>query len=163
MATQTVRALEIAFQPQYANESFEAASQTFKKGALLVYDSNGFLAEASADPTIVAGIALEAGHNYASATVSRKCQFMPLLPGTLVEGNWVPGATGNHTLFGTAINVRCGVIKRTTESDTPWAFDASETGTPALFRVVGFKDASADVNARVFAVIMATRSAWSGY
>ena len=46
----------------------------------------------------------------------------------------------------------------------PWVLDASDTNNmnTASFRVIGLKDASGDINARVYAVILASKSAWGG-
>src|SRR3990167_3099721 len=146
MATQTVRALSIAFESAYAFESLEGESQTYRIGAPLVW-SSGALIEASADPTNIVGLALEAGANVTGTANRVKRRYAPLLPGTIVEGNLVSGATGNHTVLGTAIGIVCSLIKRTTESDVPWAFDAADQVTAnASFRIVGFRDASADIN-----------------
>ena len=45
----------------------EAASQTFKKGALVALNASGYLAECGADPTAVCGVAAEDGHNGSAA------------------------------------------------------------------------------------------------
>lgn len=64
-------------------------------------------------------------------------------------------------LRGSAVGLVCGIIKRTAESLTPWAINANTvTANIACVRIIGMKDASGDVNGRVFAVVLASRSAW---
>jgi len=166
VATQTVRALEIAYEPLHQWENFEAAASTFRLGAVLSFDSSGRLTEASATAeTPLVGIATKAGSNTAaSGTTYSKCTYVPLLPGTIIEGNLVLGAAGNSTLIvASHVGLRVGLIKRTAESNVPWAFDASVTGTNlAHIRIIGVRDASGDVNARVYGIVLASHSFWGG-
>ena len=162
MATQTVGAIEVAFEPFYAWENLEANSSTFKIGALLTRNANGLMAEGGADVNMIYGVATRAGQNNTPSGGSYKTvSFTPVLPGTILEGNLVLAADGNLTLVGAShVGLRCGVIKRTTESDTPWAFDAGDT-TDVRVKVIGLKDASGDVNGRVYAVVLASYIGWA--
>lgn len=163
MATQTVRAMSVAFEPHYQWESFEANGQTYLRGALLAYNTIGELIEASADPQSIAGIATMPGQNTSGTANRKKVTFVPLIPSLIVEANIVASATTSHTILGTVVGRTFSVIKRTSETDVPWALDAGDTGgNNSSFRVVGMKDASGDVNARVYAVIIASKSAWGG-
>jgi len=163
MATQTVRALEIAFEPLYMWEGIEAESATHKKGAVLVF-TNGQVVEAGAAPTAIVGLAAADGLNKTGTANVKAVQFTPLLPGTIIEGNYVNGAAGvTQVASGVAIGKLATLIKRTAESDVPWAFDATNVLTAAAnVRIVGLKDASGDISARVYAVVLASRCAFTG-
>lgn len=161
MATQAVRALDIAVGPMFQWESLEGSAQTYKAGAVLVY-SSGLLIESSANPQKIVGLASRDGQNKTGTNNLKKTQFRPILPGTIVEGNIVGSATEVvYVLRGSAVGLVCGVIKRTAESATPWAINANTvTAANACVRIIGLKDASGDVNGRVYAVVLATKSAW---
>lgn len=162
MATQTIRALHIAFSP-YPNvwEAYEADGAAFSIGDVVVFTASGMIREmVETDPTSIAGLALRAGQNRTSGALV-KTQFAPLYPGTIVEGNLVTAATGDLTVRATGVGTLVGLIKRTTESDAPWAFDWNER-TNVQFRIVGLKDASGDVNARVYCVVLASTTAFGG-
>lgn len=164
MATQTVRAMSVAFEPHYQWESFEANGQTYRRGALLTYNTVGELIEASNDETNIAGIATMPGQNTTGTGSRKKVTFVPLTPAVIIEANIVASASTSHTILGTVVGHIFSIIKRTSETDVPWALDASDTDVNATgsFRVIGLKDASGDINARVYAVILASRSAWGG-
>lgn len=163
MATQTVRALTIAYSPFYAWEFNEAENATFKQGAVLVTTASGMVQEASTDPTNIVGLAHEDGHNKTTTASVAKVRVSPILPGVIVEGNLVSGAAGSLTVRGTAVGQLVSLIKRTAESDTPWAFDGSDVVTAnGSFRIIGLRDASGDVSARVYAVALASRCWWTG-
>lgn len=164
MATQPVRALEIAVGPLYSWESHEKPGETYKKGAVLVYDTTapGLLREASADPPAIVGLALRDGQNKTGSANIVKTQFAPILPGTIIEGNLVGSATSlTYIARASAVGKCFGLIKRTAETLTPWAIDGNEQRDIAiLVKVIGLKDASGDANARVYAVVLASRSSW---
>ena len=163
MATQTVRPIEVAYNPEYIYEGVEAVSQSYKAGAFLTFDSNGGLVEAGTDEDLIAGIASGPGLNKAAGTNPLpRARYVPLLPGVIVEGNLVASATTSHTVHeGTVIGLLVGIIKRTSESNVPWAFDAGEAAQANLsFRIIGMRDASGDVNPRVYAVAVASKCAW---
>lgn len=70
MATISLRALEIA-KTIHGNSPWEmaypeAASQTWKKGAVLTLNANGYVIEASADPARILGVACQDGQNTAT-------------------------------------------------------------------------------------------------
>lgn len=64
---------------------FEAATQTFKKGALVFCNTSGYIQECGADPALILGCAERDGQNNASAGV--KNQMVELAaPGVLFRG-----------------------------------------------------------------------------
>lgn len=66
----------------------EVAAATWKAGALLVRDANGFMAECAADPTTIWGVAVNDGQNLA-ASGTKKCAVIRAKPGLLFEGTLV--------------------------------------------------------------------------
>ena len=70
MATISLRCLEVA-KTIHGNSPWElglpeAASQTWKKGAILTLNANGYVVEAGADPARILGVACADGQNLAS-------------------------------------------------------------------------------------------------
>ena len=164
MATITIRAMSVAFEPHFQWENYEANGQTYRRGALLTYNTVGELIEASADESNIAGIATMPGQNTTGTASRKKITFVPLTPAVIIEANMAASASTSHTILGTVIGHVFSIVKRTTESDVPWVLDASDADSyaTASFRVIGLKDASGDINARVYAVILASKSAWGG-
>jgi len=123
----------------------EAASETFKKGAVLV-PSAGYLSEAGADPTNILGVALEDGNNGAAG--ANEIGYCPALPGQVFEG--VIGAasaiaqTDLFTKYGLAQDGGTGV----------WYIDTSETTTVSVV-IIGFKDPVGTTNGKVYFVFIA--------
>ena len=79
------RALKTLTGMSIPRESFpEAASQTFKKGAL-VYLVAGYLTECPADPTLIMGVATEAAHNTTAGLYNIVIELAH--PDTLFLGN----------------------------------------------------------------------------
>ena len=66
----------------------EVASSTWKAGALLVRDANGFMAECAADPTAIWGVAAHDGQNL-SASGAKKCAVYRAKAGQKFEGTLV--------------------------------------------------------------------------
>ena len=164
MATQTVRAMNIAWSPYpYSWESYEAEESSHKIGAILVWTASGMVREAEPDSDGIVGLALQAGQDKSGSGNVVKTLFAPLVPGTIVEGNLVGSATETSLVVrATGVGTLVGIIKRTT-TGTPWAFDWNEVAQANLrFRIVGIRDASGDVNGRVYAVVVASHTAWAG-
>jgi hypothetical protein len=67
------------------SSALEAATQTFKKGEL-VYLASGYLTECSDNPSLIAGIAAEDGHNDSSAG-THTVTYVPIVPGDILEAN----------------------------------------------------------------------------
>jgi hypothetical protein len=79
----------------------EAATQTFKLGALLVRDANGYIAEAGAAPAVVYGISAAEGQNLASSGLNgNSCPVYRLKPGLKFEGTLVAAGGLTQTMFG---------------------------------------------------------------
>lgn len=113
----------------------ELASQTFKKGAVLI-DSGGFLKEAGADPNNIVGVSVEKGHN-SSANGDNVIKYVPCTPKVLFEATFDDSADlGNGTTADTDINKEYGIAK---DSDGKWYIDKSET-TAGTIRIQAFRD-----------------------
>lgn len=67
----------------------EAASQTFKAGALLVRNASGFMEECAADPTTIWGVAAHDGQNLAVAGAGPKCAVFRAKAGQKFEGTLI--------------------------------------------------------------------------
>ena len=119
----------------------EAATQSFKKGALLI-DSSGYLAEGGTDPTNIIGVSEEA----ASGTTGNDVRFTPALPNVLFEGRLLGAAAADHVLVATNRYAEYGLTK---DSDGYWYVNVSKTGADARFRILEFVDAVGTTNARV--------------
>lgn len=65
----------------------EAASQTFKKGAVVALNSSGLLIEASDNPTNVVGVAEQDGHNYTATSTTNRCEVTIANTDTIFMGN----------------------------------------------------------------------------
>jgi hypothetical protein len=137
----------------------EAASQTFKKGAPLVFSGavntgGNTVAEGGTDPTLIVGIAEEAGENNAVAG-AKKVRCTPLLGDYVFEGILGNGDTTDYTLAVTDIGDVYGITKA---ADSGWFVDKQKA---AIFgagsvrvRVIGLKDAAGTVNGRVYFVFL---------
>ena len=113
-----------------------------------------------ADPTAIAGIALRAGQNGATAG-AKTAHFVPFFPGLIIEANLANVAT-NHTSVATNVGTAYGLVKRTVGT-THWVIDVADT-TATRCRVIGFAYPSVvgDINARVYAATFAVQSAFGG-
>lgn len=66
----------------------EVAGATWKAGAPLVLDANGFLAEAGAAPALIYGFAMNDGQNLATSGL-KKAGVYRCMPGVRFECNWL--------------------------------------------------------------------------
>jgi len=124
-------------------EATEGATQTFKKGALLI-NSGGHLIVAAADAVAgIVGVAAEAGHNAAAGVKTVK--YYPAHPHVVFEATFEDQLNENHILV--AAN-RWGAFA--IQVDTPGNFyiDENDTTNQAA-RIVAFKDALGTTRARV--------------
>ena len=119
--------------------------QTFKKGALLAYVAAGTVSECGADPTLVAGVALEnagskPGYDAAnSPTVfTGRVQEVTMARAnrqTIFTARFVTAAGGDPTTpTQTLINEQYGVAK---DSNGQWYVDGDET-TAKVVEIVDF-------------------------
>jgi hypothetical protein len=124
----------------------EAATQTFKLGALVVCTS-GFLVECGADPALILGVASRAGQNGASAGLKENVVYLAH-PDTLFVGNLDTSASeGAGVTAATDRFLTYGVAKRTSSH---WYVDKTDT-TNKRVRIFDFwnEDAVGDVMGRV--------------
>jgi hypothetical protein len=106
-------------------ESFpEAASQTFKKGAL-VYLVGGYIAECPADPTLIMGVATENAHNTTAGLYNIVVElahpntlFIANLDTQASEGAGTTAVTDRGKMYG---------VKSLAASPNPWYVDKTET------------------------------------
>lgn len=132
----------------------EAATQTFKKGAPLVFTGvvntgGNTVQEGGADPTNIVGIAEEAGENNAVAG-AKKVRCTPLTGDYVFEGILGNGDTTDYTLAVTDIGDVFGITKA---ADNGWFVDKQKAtifgASSVRVRVTGIKDAAGTVNGRV--------------
>lgn len=122
----------------------EAASETYKKGAVLVAAS-GKLQEGGANPVGIVGVAEEPGENLASG--SPKVRYVPALPNQMFEGSIDDnGDLGNGAIAAADLYAEYGV---TEDAAGVWYIDKGKTTTLARFRILEFVDAVGTVNGRV--------------
>ena len=140
----------------------EAATQTYKTGAVLVF-SSGTIAEAGANPLGIVGIAENDGQNLGSAGFYPKESpgvggiggqgplVLWALPGVVFEANLAGTTAGDpdqtHTLAITDVGTKFGIAKGTTSK--LWYINFSDT-TNLRVVVTGLKDPVGTVGGRVF-------------
>jgi hypothetical protein len=133
-------------------EGPEAASQTFKQGAVLV-DSAGKVAEASNDPTAsILGIAL---HD-ASGTTDQTVMFVPALPHVVFEATLEDQATGDHALVQTNCWQDYG-LKKTAAG--LWYIDENDGTGPAL--IIRLVDPAGTIQGRVQFQFKSSATIWT--
>lgn len=122
----------------------EKASQTYKQGALLLFDSGtGHLVEASADPTVVQAVAMIP----ASGVTLRDVPYILPRKGVVFEVSMdESGAQGVYPLAQTDMGKKYGAAKDSTTGF--WYLDQDET-TVLVFEIVGFVSAIGDITPRV--------------
>lgn len=121
------------------------ASETWARGAVLISDATGYLAEAGANPTSIVGVAMNA---VSSATAGAVVQYVPALSSITFVGTLDDmSAEGTGVLAQTDVNVKYGI---TVNSDGVWIVDKNKT-SDATVRVVvtGLVDAVGDVLGKV--------------
>lgn len=109
----------------------EDPSETFKQGALLVFNAtNGQIAEAAADPTVVQGVALVA----ASGTTGKDVPFIKPVKGAIFEVSIdESGLQGVYAQVQTDLGKQYGAAKDATTGF--WYLDQDET-TVKVFEIV---------------------------
>jgi len=93
----------------------EAATQTYKKGALVTFVA-GYITECGADPALIAGIAERDGQNIATSGLKRvsvtlahpATLFLGYLDTSAAEGAGVSAATDRGLSYGVAKNAATG-------------------------------------------------------
>lgn len=115
----------------------EAAAQTFKKGAPLVINAGGQVAEIGADPSKIDAIAL----SDATGVTDTEIQGVLPLPAVIFQANISGSGTNDQTDVG---DLR-GIIK---DGDN-FHVDESESGDPVL-EIVGLRGDAGDTNGIVY-------------
>ena len=135
----------------------EGASQTFKKGAVLVNGSSGnvgMVVIAGADPTGILGVAEEDGENAAVGVGS--CRFVPALPHVTFEGSLDDG-TGTYALVAGDKNKAYGIA---VDGNGVWYIDQTDT-TNTRVVITDFKDSVGTQAARVFFKFRGSQTAFN--
>ena len=122
----------------------EKASQTYKQGALLLFDSGtGYLGECGSDPALVQAVAMIA----ASGVTARDVPYLMPRKGMVFEISMdESGAQGVYALAQTDMGKKYGAAKDSTTGF--WYLDQDETASP-VFEIVGFVSAIGDITPRV--------------
>jgi hypothetical protein len=122
----------------------EKASQTYKQGALLLFDSGtGHLVEASADPALVQAVSMLAASGVTAADVP----YLIPRKGMVFEVSMdESGAQGVYALAQTDMGKKYGAAKDSTTGF--WYLDQDETSA-LVFEIVGFVSAIGDITPRV--------------
>lgn len=151
MAGRCIEAARFIGDAPYVWNSLQKNGETFKKGALLVYDANGFLTECAADPTLVSGVALQdadsnPGFQAANspATYTGRTQsvsFVRADKSTIFSMRGVNGGTDPVTPAQTNIGESYGALK---DANGIWTLDLAEVGV-LVFDIVGI-----DVTQKIF-------------
>jgi|SRR6185503_20612033 len=114
----------------------EDATEAWVEGALLV-NASGKLAEASADPTALRGIAKKA----ASGTTSAPVEYWPIKPGRLYEATWI------GTIAQTDFYANVGFTRDSTTKF--WYLDTAQTEDTAQVVALAPGSTLSDTNPRV--------------
>lgn len=122
------------------------ANGTYLRGALVLVDANGFLIECSANPTVVAGVALsgaqqaagyQAGNSPTVITGQADVTSVAMFnSSTTFSMRGVNGATDPVTPTLTMLNEQYGALK---DANGIWTLDLSNT-TQKVFTVIDFDD-----------------------
>jgi len=137
--------------PREAKRDYlEAATQTYKKGAVLVMNASGFVAEGGADPDNIVGIAVRDGQNGAAAG-DKTAEVYLALPHVL----FIMNIGGAVALLQNQLGIKFGLIK---EGDN-WHVDTAEAVAVAVI-IVDILDPIADVNGRVVVKFLDSRTLW---
>jgi hypothetical protein len=119
----------------------EAASQTFKKGAIVVY-SSGYVAEAGSDPSYILGVALNAGHNGAAGA------YKTLVALAHDSNTFVANVKGSGNANKTAqsdVGAAYGIVS---DTNGEWFVDKDDT-TNVRVRIIDLVDPAGTENGKV--------------
>lgn len=129
----------------------EAATQTFKQGAVIV-TSAGYAQEAGVDPSAIVGVAAMPGSNLDTAGVAKgaydgACRMIPALPHSQFEFTLDSAAGTPYASLATDMGAAYGLTK---DANGLWYVDVDKTGGQAAVNVVGFRDPVGTAQARVY-------------
>lgn len=128
----------------------EAAAQSFKAGAVVIFTAGGSTVEqGGADASSIVGIA---AHN-ASGTTNATCRVHPALPGAVFQG--VLGGSANpHTLAQADVGDIYGLVAAASGA---WHVDFDETThANCRVRIIGLVDPVGTVDGEVLFVFLTT-------
>jgi hypothetical protein len=124
-------------------EGIEAAAQTWKQGAPLIFTAGSLVAAAETQVTLLAGIALA----NASGVTGRRANFCPVMPGTIFEAEFSDLTDGLNTPAQSIVGEDFGINITT---DGKWFIDGDEAAAELVATVIGFKDTVGINNPIVF-------------
>lgn len=120
-------------------QQYEGTTQSYKKGAPLVY-SSGYVVEASANPTAILGIATA---NAGGTTHQAAAPIVPVNSRSLIFEISIDGAASNNNAPGTGSLAQANVgstygITKDAASGF-WYLDTSKSGSNQVATLVGFQ------------------------
>lgn len=136
----------------------EGASQTFKRGAPLVFNSAGYLVEASnpIDPAEqIVGFARSNGQNGSAG--ANDIVYTPALPHVIFEGVLEDGTNFLHSLAQTNVGESFNIAKDTASG--AWFLDENVPGD-ACALVIELVDAVATAPGRVRFIVLPSRTVY---
>lgn len=145
MATIALRAFEIA-KTIHGNSPWEmaypeAASQTWKKGAVLTLNSSGYVVEAGADPARILGVACADGQNLATAGLKNCLVWV-----ADAETMWVGNLSGSSVTELVDVGRGYGLVK----VGNNWHVDKTDLANRRVIVVeLDDRDNVGDTNGRV--------------
>lgn len=126
----------------------EAASQTFKKGAVVCFNSAGRIIEAVDNPTNVVGVAEQDGHNYTSTATTNRCEVTIANDDTMFLGN----LSSTSTTALTDVGYGYGIAK----TGNNWHVVKSVTNRRVRVMQLEPRDNVGDQNGRVWFQFLST-------
>lgn len=138
-----------------SEHGIEAASQSWKKGGVLIR-SSGKIAEAAADAVAdILGIALAD----ASGTTDAAVHYVPAWPDVIFEGSLEDQANSNHALVQTNLYGQYALQKT---AGGIWYLDENDTTNDAtvIVRLDSSIGAVGDIRARVLFQFLFTKTVW---
>ena len=132
----------------------EKAAQTYKKGAFLIDDDAGRIAETTSpiDASAVGNRTFGLALDDATGTTDADVAFVWLGPNTIIEITLSNGTAGTHTL----VIGDMWAVYPITKGTANWYLDTNAVSDTGGGIVVGFKDAIGTVDARVYAILTNT-------
>lgn len=126
----------------------EAAGQSFKAGAPVIFSSGGSTIEiAGADPTVIVGVAAHAASGVTNAT----CRVLPAVPGAVFQGVY-GGSSNPHTLAQADVGDVCGLA---VAASGAWHLDADDTAVATVrARIVGLVDPAGTTDGEVLFIFL---------
>ena len=129
----------------------EGTSQTFKRGAPLMFNAAGYLVEAS-NPVqsneVIVGFAASAGNNGTAGIYT--AHYYPALPNLVFEGVLEDGTNFDHTLVQLNVGMGHSISKDTVSG--AWYLDENNT-TDVTAVIVGVIEPVGTVKARVLFIV----------